>query len=91
MARKNVPADVTIRGAEGSQLIFRNFEGAAGKFNNAGDRNFCLIIDEELAAQLDGLKFNIKRTCYIAGNASYINRNCTFNFLTLHTQLFFIF
>ena len=62
MARKNLPADVTIRGAAGSQLIFRNFEGAAGKFNNAGDRNFCLIIDEELANQLDNLKFNIKRT-----------------------------
>jgi hypothetical protein len=62
MARKNGPADVTIRGAAGNQLIFRNFEGAAGKFNNAGDRNFCLIIDDELAQELQANGFNIKRT-----------------------------
>ena len=54
--------DVTIRGAAGQQLIFRNFEGAAGKFNNAGDRNFCLIIDEELAGELQSKGFSIKHT-----------------------------
>ena len=62
MARKERIDDVTIRGAAGQQLIFRNFEGAAGKFNNAGDRNFCLIIDEELAGELQSKGFTIKRT-----------------------------
>ena len=62
MARRERIDDVTIRGAAGNQIIFRNFEGAAGKFNNAGDRNFCLIIDEELAGELQSKGFSIKHT-----------------------------
>lgn len=62
MANGKRPEEITIRGASGQQLIFRNFEGAAGKFNNAGDRNFCLIIDEELAGELQAKGWNIKRT-----------------------------
>lgn len=62
MARKERIEDVTIRGAAGQQLIFRNFEGAAGKFNNAGDRNFCLIIDEDLAGELQSKGFSVKHT-----------------------------
>ena len=61
MARERID-DVTIRGASGTQLIFRNFAGEAGKYNNAGDRNFCLIIDEELAGELQSKGFSIKRT-----------------------------
>lgn len=61
MARKD-REEITIRHARGEQLIFRNFEGAAGKYNNAGDRNFCLIIDEELAAELQAKGWNIKHT-----------------------------
>ena len=37
MARERID-DVTIRGASGQQLIFRNFAGEAGTYNNAGDR-----------------------------------------------------
>ena len=62
MARRERLDDVTIRGAAGQQLIFRNFEGAAGKFNNAGDRNFCLIIDDELAGELQSKGFTVKHT-----------------------------
>lgn len=62
MARKERLDDVTIRGAVGQQLIFRNFEGAAGKYNNAGDRNFCLIIDDELAGELQSKGFTVKHT-----------------------------
>ena len=62
MARKEKPEEITIRGAAGNQLIFRNFEGAAGKFNNAGDRNFCLIIDDELAGELQSKGWTIKHT-----------------------------
>ena len=62
MAKRVRVDDVTIRNASGQHLIFRNFEGAAGKFNNAGDRNFCLIIDDELAAELQAKGFSIKRT-----------------------------
>ena len=49
MARERI-SDVTVKGCKGQQLIFRNFEGVANRYNNPGDRNFCLIIDEELAS-----------------------------------------
>ena len=62
MARREKPEEITIKGASGQQLIFRNFEGAAGKFNNAGDRNFCLIIDDELAGELQSKGWSIKHT-----------------------------
>lgn len=62
MARGRRIDDITIKGASGNQLIFRNFEGVAGAYNNAGDRNFCLIIDEDLAGKLQSLGFTVKRT-----------------------------
>ena len=50
-----------------ARIIFRNFRGEASKFNNAGDRNFSLIIpDQELADILTnaknsyGIGWNIK-------------------------------
>lgn len=68
MARRERMEDTTIKGATGNQLIFRNFEGNANKFNNAGDRNFCLIIDEELAGELQSKGFTVKHT---KGNDDY--------------------
>lgn len=61
MARERM-SDVTVKGCKGQQLIFRNFEGVANRYNNPGDRNFCLIIDEELASELEAKGFTIKRT-----------------------------
>lgn len=61
MARERI-SDVTVKGCKGQQLIFRNFEGVANRYNNPGDRNFCLIIDEELASELEAKGFTIKRT-----------------------------
>lgn len=60
--------DVTVKGILNNQIMFRNFEGVANKYNNAGDRNFCLIIDEELAEELEAKGFTIKRT---KGNEDY--------------------
>ncbi|NLD50540.1 MAG: Bro-N domain-containing protein [Clostridiaceae bacterium] len=46
---------------ENATIIFRNFSGDETKFNKAGDRNFCVIIDDPNMAQImsrDG--WNIK-------------------------------
>jgi hypothetical protein len=42
------------------RLIFRNFSGAARPFNKAGDRNFNVIIPEDLASQLIQDGWNVK-------------------------------
>jgi hypothetical protein len=43
-----------------ARLIFRNFAGIEGKFNRAGDRNFCILLDHALAEQLFDEGWNVK-------------------------------
>lgn len=46
---------------EGARLIFRNFSGRETDFNEKGNRNFGVILDEELAEQLMEDGWNVKR------------------------------
>lgn len=50
--------DISI---ENAQILFRNFSGAEDKFNAAGNRNFCVIIeDPDMADQLKADGWNIR-------------------------------
>lgn len=46
---------------ENVQLIFRNFEGKEGQYNRAGDRNFGVLLEEEIAQAMAEDGWNVKR------------------------------
>lgn len=45
---------------ENARLIFKNFKGEATDYNRAGDRNFCVILDDETAEKLERDGWNVK-------------------------------
>lgn len=45
---------------ENARIIFKNFSGRADDFNNAGDRNFGVIIDHDTAERLVSEGWNVK-------------------------------
>lgn len=45
---------------ENARIIFRNFKGEERKYNRAGDRNFCLLLDHETATAMARDGWNIK-------------------------------
>lgn len=54
---KKVNDKITI---EGARLIFRNFSGEEGQFNPKGNRNFCVLLDPDLAERLEEDGWNVK-------------------------------
>lgn len=47
---------------ENAQLIWCNFEGAQKPFNDKGDRNFTVKLDDDIAARLKADGWNVKRS-----------------------------
>lgn len=45
---------------ENAKIVFRNFAGKEGMYNAEGDRNFCVLLEEDLANKLTADGWNIK-------------------------------
>lgn len=54
-----MPQDNTVL-MEGVRIIFRNFAGKEGQYNREGDRNFGVLLDENVANDMAADGWNIK-------------------------------
>lgn len=46
---------------EDARIVFRNFAGKEGMYNREGDRNFCVLLEDDLAEDMRADGWNIKR------------------------------
>lgn len=46
---------------EDMQILFRNFEGRPEKYNTKGDRNFALLLNDDVAEKMLQDRWNVKR------------------------------
>jgi hypothetical protein len=53
------PNDNTVL-MEGVRIIFRNFSGKEGQYNREGDRNFAVLLDEQVAQTMAEDNWNVK-------------------------------
>jgi hypothetical protein len=54
-----MPAENTVL-MEGVRIIFRNFAGKEGQYNREGDRNFGVILPDDVAQQMLEDGWNVK-------------------------------
>lgn len=54
-----MPEDNTVR-MEGVRIIFRNFRGEERRFNQPGERNFGVILPEDIAEAMQADGWNVK-------------------------------
>ena len=45
---------------ENARITYKNFSGAASQFNKEGERNFAVVLDQDLALQLQAEGWNVK-------------------------------
>lgn len=45
---------------ENCRFLFRNFGGKKGKFNAAGQRNFAVVLENDIAAMMESKGWNVK-------------------------------
>jgi len=60
MAGNAIARRPDILTVEDARLIFKNFAGKEGKYNRPGDRNFCLLLEDDLAKALLVDDWNVK-------------------------------
>ena len=46
---------------EDARVVFRNFAGKEGMYNRDGDRNFCVLLEDDLASDMLQDGWNVKR------------------------------
>jgi hypothetical protein len=54
---KNEKLEIRV---DNAKVIFRNFSGAEGKFNPAGNRNFCIFLPEDVAKNMEKDGWNVR-------------------------------
>lgn len=69
MERKN---SIIIKGIDGRDILYRNFNGAVSRFNNTGAKKFTVRLNEEVAIDLKEKGFNIKQKEFDNGEVTYL-------------------
>ncbi len=45
---------------ENATIMFKNFSGKQGRYNNEGNRNFCVLLDDAMAKELTDIGVNVR-------------------------------